>query len=734
MDASSLGELQTAEQRLILDTITQLRKCGLDTILSLPQLVVCGDQSAGKSSLLEALTEIPFPRNDNLCTRFATEINLRCEPTEKLTIKIIPDNSRSADDQRTINAFSMSISDFKELPDIMDAAKEVMGIAELESTPGPAFSKDTLRIDVEGPMRPQLTLVDIPGLIQSTTKGVTETDIETVAAITDHYIRQSRTICLAVISAQNDAANQGILRRVRKFDPKGERTLGIITKPDTLSAGSKSEAGFLELAKNENVSLQLGWHVVKNRAFEESDFTAEQRALSEKTFFRDSIWKGLNQDYVGVDNLRTRLSHLLLEHGKTELPRLSDDVEGFLQKDKDEIALLGDPRATIPECRTYLAQLSMACHDICKAGVQGIYENDFFRFGREEPFSLESKASTRRLRAVVQFMNSGFARDLRTKGHKYKISVANGDDSSEKEKHPEEETNADEELYSPTSSSPSEKPSVLSEEDAMMWARNRVLKSRGKELTGSFNPNVVAELFWEQSESWEKLAKSHVEQILRLCENFLRDILADQATADVKDRFWRFLLVDEMRKQRTSAFNELTQLVQDNKEHPINYNHYFTDNLQKRRQQKMRAQLQGILPEPLTLSRCSVGIHYPPYDVGNALEKVVSACGQRTTADMDDFSCEEALDCLLSIYKVQEKTFVANVTTQVVERHIMKKLKEIFSPLNIINLPESKIESIVSEPSSTKRQRLFLQDRVKKLEEGQEIFRNAIGPSATSSY
>ncbi|KAI1124878.1 interferon-induced GTP-binding protein Mx [Nemania abortiva] len=712
MDSSMLGELQTAEQREILDTITQLRKCGLDTILSLPQLVVCGDQSAGKSSLLEALTEIPFPRNDSLCTRFATEINLRCEPTEKLTIKIIPDSSRSADEQRTINAFSMSITDFKELPGIMDAAKKVMGIDEVESTPGPAFSKDTLRIDVEGPMRPQLTLVDIPGLIQSTTKGVTDADIETVAAITDHYIRQSRTICLAVISAQNDVANQGILRRVRKFDPKGERTLGIITKPDTLSAGSKSEADFLELAKNENVFLKLGWHVVKNRAFKESDFTTEQRALAEKAFFRDRIWRLLNQDYVGIDNLRVRLSHLLLDHGKAELPRLSDDVERFLQKDKDEIALLGNPRATISECRTYLAQLSMACHDICKAGVQGTYHNDFFRFGREVSFSLESAASTRRLRAAVQFMNSEFARELRIKGHKYDIR---------------------EKPSSPASPSHIEKPSVLSEEDAMNWARNQILKSRGKELAGCFNPNVVAELFWEQSESWEKLARSHVEQILQLCENFLRGILADQATADVKDRFWRFLVVDELRKQRTSSFHELNQLIQDNKEYPINYNHYFTDNLEKRRQQKLRAQLQGVLPEPPTPSRCSIGTHYPPYDVRNALEKVVSACGQRTTTDMDDFSCEEALDCLSSIYKVQEKTFVANVTTQVVERHIMKRLEEIFSPLKIIDLPEPEIESIVSEPSSTKRQRLFLQDRIKKLEEGQKIFRSVIGSSATNS-
>lgn len=66
---ASLEALQSDEQSHVLDIVQQLRKCGLDSFLPLPQLVVCGDQSAGKSSVLEALTEIPFPRNDNLCTR-----------------------------------------------------------------------------------------------------------------------------------------------------------------------------------------------------------------------------------------------------------------------------------------------------------------------------------------------------------------------------------------------------------------------------------------------------------------------------------------------------------------------------------------------------------------------------------------------------------------------------------------------------------------------------------------
>ena len=187
---SSLEDLQTDEQRRVLDTVADVRKCGLDSILSLPQLVVCGDQSAGKSSVLEALTEIPFPRNDNLCTRYATEIILRRAAVNSLTIKIIPDTLRPSTEQVALQQFKESITDLGDLPRIMDVAKAAMD-AQGNPTAGSkpkAFSRDILSIEIEGPSRPQLTLVDIPGLIQTDTKGVTKDDVQLVSQITDEYI------------------------------------------------------------------------------------------------------------------------------------------------------------------------------------------------------------------------------------------------------------------------------------------------------------------------------------------------------------------------------------------------------------------------------------------------------------------------------------------------------------------------------------------------------------------
>ena len=82
--------------------------------------------------------------------------------------------------------------------------------------------------------------------------------------------------------------------------------------------------------------------------------------------------------------------------------------------------------------------------------------------------------------------------------------------------------------------------------------------------------------------------------------------------------------------------------------------------------------------------------------------------------------------------QVQYKIFVANVTTQVIERQLIRGLEEVFSPMVIITMSDVIVEAIASEGSAAKRQRMLLANRVAKLEEGHRIFESVIGPGPWS--
>jgi hypothetical protein len=105
---------------------------------------------------------------------------------------------------------------------------------------GPAFAADVLRIAVVGDTGLHLTVVDLPGLIAVTNEEQTEEDVKLVARLVDTYLESSRTIILAVVQANNDIANQGIIQRARKFDKAGQRTVGIITEPDLIIKAPKA--------------------------------------------------------------------------------------------------------------------------------------------------------------------------------------------------------------------------------------------------------------------------------------------------------------------------------------------------------------------------------------------------------------------------------------------------------------------------------------------------------------
>ena len=76
--------------------------------------------------------------------------------------------------------------------------------------------------------------------------------------------------------------------------------------------------------------------------------------------------------------------------------------------------------------------------------------------------------------------------------------------------------------------------------------------------------------------------------------------------------------------------------------------------------------------------------------------------------------------------QVSQKVFVANITTQVVERHLIRGLETIFSPIVVHKLSDPEVERIASEPAAARRHRDFLMDRIQKLRDGQEIFKGVM--------
>ena len=349
------------------------------------------------------------------------------------------------------------------------------------------FARDVLSIEIAGPGRPQLTVVDLPGLIQNENE---DGDKALVEELTTKYISQSRTICLAIITAANDADNQRILSLVKKADPEGNRSLGIITKPDTLPENSGSERSFIDLARNANKKyfFKLGWHVLKNRKFEENEVTFEERNKIETTYFRTSNFKELPQTSFGIDALRHRLSEILFEHIKRELPEMRSEVDKMLSNNHRKLSALGTSRTTAEECREYLMDVSERMLETGKNALQGNYDGEFFQSNHFIGFSTTSEWAIRRLRALIQQTNDDFAQRMREKGHTFHFGpkpstgkLQANDFASEEELSILNEV--------------SEEPIPVPYGVALTWVQKMIARNRGRELQGNYNPLVIGELY-----------------------------------------------------------------------------------------------------------------------------------------------------------------------------------------------------------------------------------------------
>ena len=608
--------LQSKDHGQLLDVIDLLRSQGISHYVPLPQLIVCGDQSSGKSSVLEAVSGVRFPTKDNLCTRFATELILRRGPTASAKLEIIPGAERSDEEKEKLLNFRVPTVSIDEFPSLIDKAKEAMGL----NSDTKAFSDDVLRVEISGPKQPHLTLVDLPGLIHAENKQQSARDLQLVSSLVRFYMANSRSIILAVVSARNDYANQIVTKLARDVDPKGLRTLGIITKPDSLHVGSESEKAFLNLAKNEDVVFRLGWHVLRNRDYTERECSNEERDEAETGLFSQGIWTSLPTSSLGVGTLKPRLSIVLRDQIVSEMPSLIRDVEAGIKECRSRLARLREARGTPQEQRLYLIHISQSFSSLIKAAVGGVYVHDFFG-------DATTKAGySKRLRAVVQNSLVDFAEDMRREGHDQDIT----DDAPQQD---------DESI-----------PRRISRSDFIEGVRELMRRSRGCELAGTFNPLIVGDLFYRQSRPWKRLVERYCDSILEAARLCLELVLIHTTDETTRDGLLREIIepaMDRVTKELGIKVSEIMRPHQ--KGHPITYNHYFTETIQKARQEHEKKNMLRPLKAFFKVKPHTGSSYIQPQAFNTA--DLLDALTQRTEEDPDRYACSEAVDCMEAYYK-----------------------------------------------------------------------------------
>lgn len=633
--STPLVALQSKDHEEILDAIDHLRQEGVSSYLDLPQLVVCGDQSSGKSSVLEAISGLGFPTKDNLCTRFATELILRRGPDSGVTVSIHPDEERSEEDKRHMRDFrsrTVSLSDFK---DIITDAERIIGVGN-----GPIqFSKDVLRVEVSGPTQPHLTMVDLPGLYHAPDDDdQDEAGVGYVESLVLSYIRNPRSVILAVVSAKSDIALQKVTKFTRKVDPNGERTLGVVTKPDTLIKTSEMERSFVDLAKNRRVVFRLGWHVLKNRDHDMRHLSLTQQRDLELAFLTKGVWTSLDSSQIGIDALRPRLSSVLKDHILQQLPSLIKETQQSFNDTKEKLSRMGDARQTTGEQRHYLLNCSDKFTALLGDAINGNYSQPVFGD------AMDDDNYQKRLRAVIQNELSDFSDIIWEKGEKRRLI---DDEEEGPEIVGEEEEEEEEEVNGHIGQK------FITRSDFVTEVQQRMRRSRGRELPGMFNPLIVGDLFYIQAQPWEELVNASIDNVLESVQRtvyLFMESLLDQRT---KNGVLSQIVDPQLEKLGTALRMKTSELLKPQQSgHPITYNHYFTETVQKARETRLRNRFKETL-------KGFFGRGYPAHESSLTamqfrMDDLIEALATQTEANMERFACSEAIDYMQAYYKVSD--------------------------------------------------------------------------------
>ncbi|KAF3451352.1 hypothetical protein FNV43_RR07447 [Rhamnella rubrinervis] len=316
--------------------------------IELPTIVVVGDQSSGKSSVLESLAGISLPRGRGICTRVPLIMRLQHHsyPQPELSLEF-NDEVVSTDEDHISEA-------------INDATERIAGH-------GKGISNNPITLAVKKMGVPDLTMVDLPGITRVPVKGQPENIYEQIRDIIMEYIRPEESIILNVLSATVDFPTCESIRMSQRVDKTGKRTLAVVTKAD------QAPEGLLEKVTADDVNIGLGYVCVRNRIGDES---YEEARIEEATLFQTHhLLSKIDKSMVGVPVLAQKLVQIQAGSIARNLPEIVKKINAKLNSNLAELNKLPKHVSSVAEATTAFMQIvGLVKESLKKILIRGEFE------------------------------------------------------------------------------------------------------------------------------------------------------------------------------------------------------------------------------------------------------------------------------------------------------------------------------------------------------------------------
>ncbi|RMY34674.1 hypothetical protein D0865_14119 [Hortaea werneckii] len=349
-----------SKARSLIQVIQRLETLGIHaTIPSFPKFVVVGDQSHGKSSIVEAICDIQLPRGQGTVTRCPFQITTSASapgsnPSWTCHISLQPKYRYSptfkAGRDKTKydrwDEFDGETFHFATIHDkhLLEETLKRAQLALLNPRANPAqyqsaytswtksevaFSPNLVHIQINGPDLPELSFFDLPGAINVHRDPNEQHLVAFIQRLLQNYIRDEQSLILLALSADQDPETSTAFRFIKECAAEG-RTMGVLTKPDLVTKSRMPK--LYDLLYGVDFMLGSGWFVTKQLSSEEVESVSYAEARSrERDFFSGEPWASTTLgDRFGIGNVQATISRRLELHISTNLPEIRSRVQDGL--------------------------------------------------------------------------------------------------------------------------------------------------------------------------------------------------------------------------------------------------------------------------------------------------------------------------------------------------------------------------------------------------------------------